>query len=135
MDNWEENEKLHFAVMDKSIDNVKRLVEGGFPLENFDGCDKTPLHYAVEAENFEITHYLLEKGADVNAQNVEKCGDTPLGNVGASCSLRMAKLLVKFGANPATRGWMQLSAIDRAKERKKAEGVKVYEYFRKVLKT
>ena len=135
MENWEENEKLHFSVIENSIAEVKALVESGFSMENFDLSDKTPLHYAVEAENFQITRYLLEHGADVNAQEVEKCGNTPLGSVGATCSLKMAKLLVEFGANPATPGWMQISAVDRAKDRKKPEGIQVYEFFLEVVNT
>ena len=135
MEDWEEIEKLHFAVMDESFDNVKDLVENGVPIQNFDDCDKTPLHYAVEQENFQIAQYLIEHGADVNAQDIEKCGDTPLGNVGATCSLKMAKFLVKHGANPAAPGWMQLSAVHRAKNRKKPEGVEVYEFLVQHAKT
>lgn len=135
MEDWEENEKLHFAVMENSIDEVKAIIESGASIENFDDCDKTPLHYAVEQENFQIAQYLIEHGANVNAQDIEKCGDTPLGNIGATCSLKMAKFLVNHGANPAAPGWMQLSAIHRAKDRKKQEGVEVYEFLLQSTKT
>ena len=128
-EDWEIDEKLHYLVIEDSVADVTALVESGFSLEHFDVSDKTPLHYAVEAENFHLTHFLLENGANPNAQNIEKSGNTPLGNVGSTCSLRMAKLLVQFGANPSAPGWMQLSAIDRAKNRKQPEGVRVYEFF------
>jgi len=50
-------------------------------------------------------------------------------------AFKMAKFLVKHGANPATPGWMQLSAIHRAKNRKKSEGVQVYEFLVHQAKT
>ena len=135
MDDWEENEILHFAVKDENFDKVQAIVVSGAPIENFDDIDKTPLHYAVEQENYQIARYLLKQGANVDAQLEEKSGDTPLGNVAATCSLKMAKFLVKRGANPAAPGWMQLSAIDRAQKRKKPEGVRVYEYLVKFVNT
>jgi len=135
MEDWEETERLHFAVLDNSIEAVKELVESGFPLENFDDCDKTPFHYAVEQENFQIAHYLLEKGANVNAQHPEKAGNSPIGNVGATCTLKMASFLIKHGADPKLPGWMQLCAIDHAKDRKTPEGSQVYELFVQSTKT
>lgn len=127
-DDWFESEKLHQAVQDENIGLIKELVAGGFDVNLFDDLDWTPLHYAVKAENFEIVKYLLNSGANVNAQNLENIGETPLSNVGGTCSLRMAKLLVSNGANVHAEGWMRLTAIDRAKKRKKPEGVDVYEY-------
>jgi hypothetical protein len=46
--------------------------------------------------------------------------------VAAICSFEIAELLVKAGANPIIPGWMHITALDRAKKRKKEEGQRVY---------
>jgi len=59
-------------------------------------------------------------------RNEQQIGETPLGQVAASCTYEMAEFLVNNGANPCIPGWMQITALARAKERKKEEGKKVY---------
>jgi len=46
-----------------------------------------------------------------------------LGEVAGYCSLDVAKVLVQHGANPRIAGWMGLSALDRAQERRREDGV------------
>jgi len=135
MDDWYEREQLHFAAQDGNIDRVTELVDSGVDIDMFDDLERTALHYAVEIEHYQIAHYLIKSGANVNAQNKDKIGETPLSNVADKCSLKMAKFLVKHGAIVEAKGWMGLSAIDRAKNRKKIEGVQVYEYLLGAKKT
>ena len=40
----------------------------------------------------------------------------------------MARLLIDAGADPTIRGWMQLNAPDRARNRTRGEGPRVYEH-------
>jgi len=131
----DEYEPLHFAVLDGNVDRVIELIGRGIRLDNFDELEKTALHYAVEIEHFQIANLLIENGANVNAQNIEKIGETPLSNVADKCSLKMARFLVKHGAMVDAKGWMGLNAIDRAKKRENPEGVKVYEYLLCAKKT
>jgi hypothetical protein len=37
----------------------------------------------------------------------------------------MAKLLIDAGADPTIRGWMQMNALDRARQRKDANARKI----------
>lgn len=127
MDDWFEGERLHFAAQDGDFDEVRRLVSDGADVNVFDSLGKTPLHYAVEREWLEIAQYLIEQGADVNARHESSIGNTPLGEVAGTCSLRIAKLLVEAGADPAIPGWMQLTALHRARERKRGDGPMVYD--------
>jgi ankyrin repeat protein len=123
-DDWYEKEQLHFAASDGDLPRVKQLVESGDDVNLFDDLSYAPLHYAAKGEFFAVAQYLIAAGADVNAHDEEHIGETPLGAVAASCSYEMAKLLVDAGANPTIAGWMNLTALYRAKERKKEEGQK-----------
>lgn len=128
MSDWHQKEMLHFAAGDGDLRKVRELVESGYDINAFDeGLSFTPLHHAVKGGHIEVVKYLLSVGADVNAQEEEKIGETPLGEVSANCSYEMAELLVKAGANPTILGWMQLTALDHARGRKKEEGRRVYE--------
>jgi ankyrin repeat protein len=126
-DDWFEKEQLHFAAQDGDIVRVRKLVSKTMPLNVFDEIGKTPLHYAVENEHFDVVKFLIEAGADVNAHDETTIGNTPLAEVAGSCSFEMANLLINAGADPTIRGWMQLNALDRAKNRKRDDGPKVYQ--------
>jgi ankyrin repeat protein len=127
MNDWYQKEQLHIAADDGDLNRVKVLVESGYDVNAFDeDLSLTPLHYAVKNGHIEVVKYLLSVGANVNAHQEEKIGDTPLGEVAANCSYEMAEILVKAGANPTIPGWMQLTALDIARDRKKEEGRRVY---------
>ena len=122
MDDWYEKERLHFAADEGNLDEVKKLVEKGYDVNAFDeGLSFTPLHHAIINEQYKVAEYLIEAGADINAHEEEKIGEKPLGEVAANCTFEMAIFLINHGANPIIPGWMQISALDRAKERKKEE--------------
>ncbi|MDV2994314.1 MAG: hypothetical protein N4J56_003968 [Chroococcidiopsis sp. SAG 2025] len=70
---------------------------------------------------------LIEMGADVNAHDESTISDTPLGAIAGNCDFEVAKLLIDAGANPTIPGWMQITALHRAKTRKKPEGQRVYQ--------
>ena len=43
------------------------MLEIGMPLLSFYSQGWTPLHYAANFGKFQVSNYLIEKGADVNA--------------------------------------------------------------------
>lgn len=49
------------------------------------------------------------------------------GAIAGNCDFEVAKLLINAGANPTIPGWMQITALHRAKTRKKPEGQRVYQ--------
>jgi ankyrin repeat protein len=129
-DEWFQNEKLHFAADEGDLIKCTQLIGDGFDVNAFDDLGKTPLHYAAKNEHFDIVALLLSRGANVNAHHEPTIGDTPLGEIAGSCSLKMAKMLLDAGADPTIPGWMQLDAIYHAKDRKRGDGPQVYKLLR-----
>jgi ankyrin repeat protein len=122
-DHWE----LHHAAIQGDAPAAKALLEQGYDPNAFDDCAFTPLHHAANHGHLAIIQLLLSAGADINAHDESRIGNSPLGEVAGNCSVAVAQSLVAAGADPTIRGWMQLCALDRAKERKKEEGKRVYE--------
>ena len=127
MDDGFEKEQLHFAAQDGDLTRVKKLVEEGFLLNEFDELGKTALHYAAEGEHLEIVRFLVESGADVNAHDESQAGNTVLREVAQNCSFEMAKLLVESGADPTIPGWMHITALCLAGKRKRGDGPRVHQ--------
>ncbi|XP_076060253.1 tankyrase isoform X2 [Oratosquilla oratoria] len=68
------------------------------------GRNSTPLHLAAGYNNLEVAEYLLENGADVNAQ--DKGGLIPLHNASSYGHLDIAALLIRYQtAVNATDRW------------------------------
>jgi ankyrin repeat protein len=104
-DGWYMQEQLHFAAQDGDLGRVQDLIAVGYAVNAFDeGMRYTPLHYAVKGEFFAVTRYLISCGADVNARDETRIGETPLRAASPQCSFEMAELLIKSGADPSIPG-------------------------------
>ena len=122
-DDW----PLHSAAARGDVESARRLLSEGADVNAFDDLHRTPLHGAVEREHLGVAELLLKSGARVDARHEPTLGNTPLGDVAATCSLATAKLLVDAGADPTIQGWMQLTALDKAAKRRRGDGPNVYE--------
>jgi ankyrin repeat protein len=129
-----QREHLHRAARDGDSAEVQKWLAAGYPVNRFDDLGRTPLHYAVAGEHADVVDVLLRAGANVNAHDERVIGDTPLGESAASCSYDMARRLIEAGANPTIPGWMLLSALDRASERKSPEGQRVLKLLQEAAK-
>ena len=75
---------------------------------------------------------LLDAGADVNASEEARIGNTPLRDVADTCSLEVASMLIAAGADPRIAGWLQLTALHKAESRRDEEGQRVYALLKKI---
>jgi ankyrin repeat protein len=122
---WFQHEQLHFAAQDGDLARVEELLQQKYPLNCFDELGKTPLHYAVEGGHLHVVDRLIQAGADVNAHDARMIGNTPLSDNARECSYEMARRLIDAGADPTVPGWMQLTALHRADERKDPDAQKI----------
>ena len=120
-----ERERLHFAAQDGDVEEVQRLLKDGYQPNVFDELGKTPLHYAAERGHLDVLRTLIASGADVNAHDERVIGNTPLREVADNCSYEVAKILIDAGADPTIPGWMQITALHKARERTRSEGLRV----------
>ena len=122
---WSHPHPLHVAAQENDIAAIQHLIAAGQPLNDFDILSKTPLHYAAEAGRLDVMRLLIEAGADVNAHDAPRIGNTVLRAVASNCSYEVARLLIEAGADPTIPGWMQVTALQQARARKRPEGVRV----------
>lgn len=134
MSDLSEQERLHDAAQSGDIEEVKRLLDEGRQPNEFDDLGKTPLHYATEGRHLDVMKLLIDSGASVNAHDERVIGNTPLGEVAGSCSYEVAKLLIDSGADPTVPGWMQLTALHKARDRKRPEGLRVRQLLEQAAK-
>jgi ankyrin repeat protein len=135
-DNQFELERLHQAAADGDLSTVTDLLKHGYDVNAVDrDLRYTPLHYAAKGEHLDVVKSLIDAGADVNTFDKDSAGDTPLGYVAQTCSLAIAELLLRSGANPLIPGMMQVTPLMRAERRKKPEGRQVFDLMLNYAKT
>jgi len=130
-----EREKLHFAAGSGDLQEVKRLLAANEAVNAFDDLGLTPLHHAIRRGHLNVANALLLAGANVNAVDESKAGNTPLADVVGECSLEVAKFLLEHGADPRIPGTMQLTALYRAEQRKRGDGPAIVRAMWDALKT
>lgn len=89
------NSALLDAAKKGNLARVQRLVTvDNINCRDAQGRNSTPLHLAAGYNNLEVAEFLLERGADVNAQ--DKGGLIPLHNASSYGHLDIAALLIKY---------------------------------------
>lgn len=102
------------CIRSKDTDALIEAIEsGGIDVNCMDDVGQTLLNWASAFGTLEMVEYLCEKGADVNK------GQRSSSLHYASCFGRpgIAKVLLKFGANPDLRDEEGKTPLDKARER------------------
>ncbi|KAK7571104.1 hypothetical protein V9T40_014708 [Parthenolecanium corni] len=99
------NAALLDAAKKGNLARIQRLLTPeNINCRDLQGRNSTPLHLAAGYNNLEVAEFLLERGADVNAQ--DKGGLIPLHNASSYGHLDIAALLIKYKTNVnATDKW------------------------------
>src|ERR1700733_1469314 len=96
------SDRLHAAVRDGDLEQTKRLIEAGVPVDTRNALGSTPLQDAAWNGNREIAAFLIAHGADINARHPE-AGSTALYYAIATGHADMVELLLHSGADPSLR--------------------------------
>ncbi|GJJ71797.1 hypothetical protein EMPS_04154 [Entomortierella parvispora] len=119
---------LHAAAMSDSFEVMKLLCESAGPslnMNELDDSSQTPLHLLTQygRDSYELLVYMLEKGADPNAQDSER--RTPLMTTFIlNDNAQMVETLLDYGADPNIR-CQENNALAEAAIRVRFQCVKV----------
>jgi|GEM_PF-2932837 len=107
---------LHAAVQDQDREMIEFFLDHGcpLPLESFDEVAHTPLMWAAEEGQLENAEMLLAAGANPNAHDEARAGNTALREAVQGGHRKMVQLLLSHSGDPAIPGWMGISAVDQA---------------------
>ena len=100
-DDCKGNTVLHQATVDGSDEHVQLLIDQDkIPKNAFNNEGLTPLHLAIRAQHWMLTHMLLEcEDIDVNIKATGRAaGRTPLMDAVVGGSLALCELLIQKGA-------------------------------------
>jgi ankyrin repeat protein len=101
------------AASSGDVDEVERLLDRSLAdLNERDGRDRTPLHYAASCGQKDTARLLIEKGADIEARDYWK--ETPLHAAAACGRIEVVRLLVAGGANVNALGTLAGTPLDNA---------------------
>ncbi len=87
---------LHQATIACDTDMIKFLAQNGADINNKDALGLVPLHHAVQHENSDVAHALIQEGCDVYARNPVS-GSYPLHMAARKGCMHTARILVDHG--------------------------------------
>lgn len=116
-------ELLHYASKSGNVAVVGELLKAGWKefIDEFDDMSMTPLMWAAVKNRLLVAELLIASGANVNIFEKNEAGNTAIREAANSSTPEMVILLLRAGADPRIRGWMQLNAVDVAEERVRKE--------------
>jgi len=83
----------------RQTEKVRELLVGQPTVDTRDSLGTTPLMQCAEMGELQLMQWLIDHLADVNAR--DRFGQTPLMYAAGSNQLTAARLLLRYGANPA----------------------------------
>ena len=115
---------LHLAAESGASTILKILLETqcSKTLDQYDYVQRTPLMCTIESGYFVCAKMLLKSGANINAHNEKRIGDTAINLAAAIGTPGIVRFLLDNNADPNIRTWMQMNAFDQAKQREGEQG-------------
>jgi ankyrin repeat protein len=106
------NTSMHVAAEAGRGDVLRLLLTSGggeAALNVFDHITRTPMMCAVDRKHRDVAWVLIQTGADVNAREDARAGDTALHVAARNGDVGMVEMLLEAGADPSLTGWMALT--------------------------
>ena len=98
-----------------SLDTIKFLLEAGLSPDSTNEClNSSSLGEAARRGNLAVVQFLLERGADVNKQDANGIGQTPLMLAAEANHADVVKLLLRSNADPLIEDTWDETALAKA---------------------
>ena len=108
------NEGLRVQASKGNVEGVTILLDQGADINHLDETSQSALHHAIASKSSQLVHFLIKEGADVNNYDEDNMGDTPISHAAKFGLLRIAKMLLRAGADPYIAGTMGHDALHQA---------------------
>jgi ankyrin repeat protein len=107
--------ELHYAVVDRNVEQVKELIRQGMSVNLVDRDGWTPLHFAAQNYDEGIARLLLDSGASVDPRDAN--GNTPLSTAVFNSRGRgeLIRLLRERGADATSTNKFEVSPVSLAR--------------------
>jgi ankyrin repeat protein len=107
---------LNRAAEENDLVMVDFYIDRGCPktLETFDYISRTPLIWASARGHTNVVARLLSAGANPNAHDERRIGNTALREAVRGGHIEVVSFLLHAGGDPTIPGWMAISAVDQA---------------------
>ncbi|XP_003458836.2 B-cell lymphoma 3 protein homolog [Oreochromis niloticus] len=118
--NFEGFSPLHLAVLQGRKDLARMLLDAGADINAMDiKSGQSPLMHAVESNNADMVHFLIENRCDVNSQSYS--GNTALHSACGRGQVETVRLLLKSGADSSLKNYHNDTPVMVAKNKKIAD--------------
>ncbi|CAJ1062648.1 B-cell lymphoma 3 protein homolog [Xyrichtys novacula] len=108
---------LHLAVLHGHEGLARMLIDAGADINAMDvKSGQSPLMHAVESNNADMVHFLIERGSDVNGQSYS--GNTALHSACGRGQVDTVRLLLKSGADSSLKNYHNDTPVMVAKNKK-----------------
>ena len=128
---------LHELVQNTKPEVVKIFLDvtGTKWINGFDPMTFSPLMWAARLNKMDHVILLIKAGADINAHDESRIGNTALHEAVECADYELIEYLLNSGADPTIQGWMNLNSLDKALNRLKSndseENQKIVELLKK----
>ena len=112
-----QDEILHSAAQSGDVEMLELLLAsaGMEFIDQFDCLSFTPLTWAAKKGHIAAVKFLIQAGANLNAVDTPHIGNSTLREIVEDGKIEVIEILLEAGADPHLPGWMQMTALDKAR--------------------
>ena len=104
------NETFTYAVLFSTIDDLRRVLKAGAPVDQPNSFGVTPLRFAVSTSAYDQVEMLIKAGANVN--NTDNFQTPIFFEALSTHDMKMIKLLMKYNFDPNKNGFLDKKWTD-----------------------
>jgi ankyrin repeat protein len=107
---------LHYLCIDVPREDraeaIKKLLASGLDVNALDSNGWSPLHFAAQASDVEVTQSLISAGAKIGIRDTNGNNELWVATMNAHSQFDVVKILLQSGANPSEKNDHDVSPMD-----------------------